>query len=137
MRKLLLQEIYYPNEWKIFVCCIMLNQTTGTQVHQVIKDLFRRYPNPKRMSEADPVELAEVIRSCGLYNRRAAILIRMSNEFRKGDWLEPKDLYGLGQYAQESWRIFIRGEVFTPHDKELKKYIEWKRTLLMRKTVKK
>jgi methyl-CpG-binding domain protein 4 len=126
----LLQEIYYPNEWKMFVCVIMLNQTSGTQVHQVIKDLFRRYPNAKSMANAKRKDVIGIIRLCGLYNKRSDTLIRMSQEYLWKSWDDPKQLHGIGTYGQESWRIFYGGEVFTPQDKELKKYMEWKRSFL-------
>jgi len=130
----LLQEIYQDNPWKIVVCCIMLNQTTGTQVHQIIKKLFRKYPSARKMSKADPIELSEIIRSCGLYNRRANSLIKFSQDYITKDWKEPNELYGVGQYAQDSYDIFVRDKMIRPADKELKKYMQWKRKWL--KTVK-
>ena len=122
----LLQEIYHPNEWKILVCVLMLNQTTGTQVHKVIKELFKKYPNAKSMANAKQKEVAKIIQSCGLYNKRSATLIRFSQEFLWKKWDEPNDLFGIGQYGQDSYDIFIRGKKVAPSDKELKKYIEWK-----------
>lgn len=123
----LLQEIYYPNVWKIFVCCIMLNLTTGKQVHKIIKDIFRNYPNPKRLSEANPLELADMIKSCGLSNKRANTLIRMSKEYRMKTWQEPTDLHGIGQYGKDSYDIFILGKkILNPSDKVLTKYVKWK-----------
>lgn len=122
----LLQEIYHPNEWKIFVCVIMLNQTTGKQVHAVIKDLFKRYPNAKSMANAKQREVKRIIESCGLSNKRSATLIRMSQEFLWKNWLEPRELHGIGNYGQDSYDIFVRGMRIKPADKELKKYIEWK-----------
>ncbi len=124
----LLQEIYYPNVWRIFVCCIMLNLTTGKQVHTVIKEMFKRYPNPKRMSEANQLELEEMIRSCGLAPKRARTLIRMSHEYRMKKWTKPTDLHGIGQYAQDSYDIFIRGKKSVrPKDKVLKQYLKQKK----------
>ena len=108
------------------MCCIMLNQTSGTQVHQVIKTLFRRYPTPKKMANANLGELSSMIKSCGLYNRRAVTLVRFSQEYLWKDWSDPKELYGIGQYARDSYSIFIEGRRIKPADKELKKYIKWK-----------
>lgn len=121
----LLQEIYHPNEWKILVCCMMLNQTTGTQVHQVIKDLFAKYPNPKSLANAKKKDLVKIIKSCGLYNRRADLLIRFSQEYMWKNWSEPMELTGIGRYAQDSYDIFVRKLSVKPSDKELKKYVKW------------
>ncbi len=122
----LLQEIYHPNEWRILICVLMLNQTSGKQVHGVIKELFKKYPNPKSMANANPRELRKIIETCGLANKRSLTLIRFSQEFLWKDWQEPRQLHGIGQYGQDSYDIFIRNKKIAPSDKELKKYIQWK-----------
>lgn len=98
-------------------------------MHQIIKDLFDRYPDPLSMSEAVPEEVFDIIKTCGLGNKRTTTLIRMSTEYLTKPWSEPQELYGIGEYANDSWRIFIRGEIVSPKDKELKKYVAWKRSL--------
>jgi methyl-CpG-binding domain protein 4 len=105
----------------------MLNQTTGTQVHQIIKKLFGKYPRPQSMARAEHADVYDIIKTCGLGNKRAATLIRMSTEFIALEWSEPKELHGLGEYANDSWLIFIKNRNISPKDKELKKYIAWKR----------
>jgi methyl-CpG-binding domain protein 4 len=104
----------------------MLNQTTGKQVHQIIKELFRKYPTPQKMAEANPNYICSIIKSCGLYNKRSLALIRFSQEYLEKDWMEPKELFAIGKYGQDSFDIFIRGKRVKPDDKELKKYIKWK-----------
>lgn len=123
----LLQEIYRPDDWKIFVCCMMLNQTTRQQVDRVRAEFFRRWPNARRAMDADVHEMAELIKPLGLSNKRSAGIIRMSEDYIKKDWKEPKELFGLGQYAQDSYDIFIRKRlnVVDPADKFLSKYMEW------------
>ena len=123
----LLQEIYYPNEWKILVCCILLNQTSGTQVHSIIRAFFAQYPTAKSLANARPKKLAASIKSCGLHNKRAETLIRFSQEYLWKQWEQPKELHGIGTYGQESWQIFIKKDDIEPHDKELKRYMQWKR----------
>lgn len=126
----LLQEIYYPNEWRILVCTILLNQTTGVQVHQVIKELFKKYPNAKAMANANRNELKKIITSLGLYNKRTDTLIRFSQEYLWMDWKNPKELHGIGEYAYHSWLIFINGATnCKPNDKELKKYVKWQKSM--------
>lgn len=122
----LLQEIYRPDEWKIFVCCIFLNQTTRLQVDRVRNEFFSRWPNAKAASLADPNEIKHVIQSLGLSNKRSISIIKMSVDFMEKDWKEPTELYGLGKYAQDSYDIFIRGKnIRNPADKFLKKYMDW------------
>lgn len=125
----LLQEIYHDDPWKSQVCCILLNCTRRVQVDGIRSDLFKRYPNAVAMSHADPQELSELIRPLGFYNRRAKALIRFSTEWSNLNWQHPRELYGIGQYAADSWDIFYNNRIdIEPKDGVLVKYILWKRT---------
>lgn len=123
------QERYQTNPWKLLCCVIMLNLTSGRQLEGIDKELFRRWPTCRHLSLADPVEVADVIRSLGLYNRRARQLIRMSTFYAfLWDGTDPLMLPGIGKYGRDSYLIFVRGELdITVEDKELKRYLEWKR----------
>jgi len=123
-RHLLLQEIYQKDRWKLLVCCMMLNQTTRTQVDQVRLEFFKKWPTPELASKANLRDMANVIKSLGLMNRRSAAIKKMSEQYVLGEWEKAIDLYGIGQYGQDSWSIFIDGNLnIKPLDKELKKYM--------------
>jgi len=52
----------------------------------------------------------------------------MSREWIEKDWIKIKDLYGCGQYAQDSDSIFFLGEIGTkPKDGELIRYLKFAR----------
>ena len=106
---------------------MFLNQTTRAQVDIIRKEFFRKWPNAYKASNADHAEMANMIKSLGLANRRAKSIIRMSAEFLEKDWTSPKELYGLGQYAHDSYEIFIKKNygIKHPADKFLDKYVEW------------
>jgi methyl-CpG-binding domain protein 4 len=124
----LLQEIYYSNPWKSQVCCILLNCTRRQQVDGVRESLFRRYPDPIEMGNADPADLAQLLKPLGFYNRRAKSLIRFSQEWTDKDWTHPRELYGIGEYAAASWDIFYENKLdIEPKDGVLVKYLQWKR----------
>jgi len=123
----LLQEIYWPDEWKILICCMFLNQTGRKQVDAVRVSFFKKWPNAKKAAKADPGEMKEMIRSLGFVNRRTISIIKMSQDFIEKDWKEPKELYGIGQYGQDSYDIFVRGNIRikNPSDHVLKMYLKW------------
>lgn len=123
----LLQEIYSPDEWRILVCCIFLNQTGRKQVDAVRETFFKKWPNAKRAAKANPDEMKEVIRSLGFVNRRTSTIIRMSKDFINLDWTDPIELFGIGQYGKDSYDIFINGnlKIKNPSDHVLKKYLKW------------
>ena len=123
----LLQELYWPNEWKILVCCILLNQTTRKQVDNVRDAFFKKWPTPKLLLKADPNQVLEVIQSLGFKNRRINNLFKMSEQYIKGNWKEAQDLYGIGKYGNDSYEIFIKNNLnVKPTDHALNKYMSWR-----------
>lgn len=125
----LLQEIYHKDPWKSQVCCILLNCTRRVQVDRIRDELFTKYPSAQAMSQANSAQLSEILRPLGFYNRRAKSLIRFSTEWLERPWTHPRELYGIGQYAADSWDIFYNNRLdIEPNDGVLVKYVLWKRT---------
>ena len=55
---------------------------------------------------------------------RTQRLRRMSKDFLTWDRKDATDLYGIGKYGSDSYRIFYKNEIPDDvQDKELKKYI--------------
>ena len=120
----LLQEIYQPDGWKMLTCCMLLNLTNRKQVDTIRDELFKRYPTPKKMMKANQSELAELLKPLGLYNRRAKSLKKMSEGYVKG-FKSVDELYGIGQYAKDSWEIFQNNNKnVNPTDKVLLAYLD-------------
>ncbi len=119
----LLQEIYQSDGWKMLTCCMLLNLTNRRQVDVIRDELFNRYPTPKDMMNADESELADLLKPLGLYNRRAKSLKKMSEGYVKG-FESVDELYGIGQYAKDSWEIFQNNNrKIKPMDKVLQEYL--------------
>jgi len=119
----LLQEIYQDNGWKMLVCCMLVNVTNRKQVDIVRNELFTKYPTPEDMMKAEHSELVEIIRPLGLYNTRAERLIKMSEGYVNG-FNDVTELYGIGQYAKDSWEIFQLGNrSVKPRDLVLQEYL--------------
>ena len=119
----LLQEIYQSDGWKMLTCCMLLNLTNRRQVDVIRDELFNRYPTPKDMMNADESELADLLKPLGLYNRRAKSLKKMSEGYVKG-FESVDELYGIGQYAKDSWEIFQNNNrKVNPMDKVLQEYL--------------
>ena len=109
--------------WQMFVGCIMLNQTGRKPVKTVLPEFLERWPTPEAYLASDPDEVKAVIRPLGFYNRRENTFRRMSQDFLAWDGVDATELYGIGQYGSESYRIFFLGERFEPQDKELRRYL--------------
>jgi hypothetical protein len=107
-----------PSGWRLLVGCVLLNVTTRTQVDAVHPELFRRWPTPEKMAGAREATIARVLEPLGCSARRAVTLKRMSHDFlehesRAGEGVllsyDVPHFYGLGEYARDSWAIFVEG----------------------------
>tara|TARA_B100000424_G_scaffold258791_1_gene241032 strand:+ start:23 stop:424 length:402 start_codon:yes stop_codon:yes gene_type:complete len=119
----LLQEVYLNDPWKMLVCCMLLNLTNRKQVDTIREELFTKYPTPKDMMMAEHSDLVDIIKPLGLYNTRAQRLIKMSEGYVNG-FKSVDELYGVGQYAKDSWEIFQNNNLnVKPNDKVLQEYL--------------
>lgn len=65
----------FKNPFQLLIATILAAQCTDERVNQVTKGLFKRYPTPRALADADPVELEEAIRSTGFYRNKARSII--------------------------------------------------------------
>ena len=123
----LLQENYWPDEWKVLSVCLLLNLTTRKQVDGVIDTFFKKYPDAQAMIAADELELSDLIRPLGMWRKRVKTLKRFSMEYLLGNWKTAKELYGCGKYADDCWRLFFVGDWrdISPNDHALNDYHGW------------
>lgn len=99
-----------PTQWHILVAAILLNQSRRTVAwDHTLYELFGRWPDARALANSDE-SLEELLRPFGFMNVKAKRLRGMSLGYLTWDGEDPRDLYGCGQYAYDSWRIFIRGE---------------------------
>lgn len=124
----LIQHDYLNDPWNMMVACTLLNRTRGATVKPILRELVDTWTTPgevARIKEGTRQHAAfvELIRPLGFYNRRASTLIRMAQDAASGrvvgTW------HGIGQYAYDSWMIFVVGQVVDAEDKELRAYLEF------------
>lgn len=122
----LIQEEVKDDPWKVLVVCILLNRTRGEQVFRVVWDLFRKYPTAQSMADANLDELKEMVKPLGLSTERSLHLKLMSHQWVNDAWDEITDLSGCGKYAQDSYEIFVDGDLdVDTDDPVLLMYIMW------------
>jgi len=119
----LLQERYWPDDWKILIVCLLLNQTSRKQVEPMIESFFEKWPDPESASNADEDEMRDLVRPLGMFNRRVKSIKKMSQQFMSG-FDNAIELYGCGKYADDTYRIFMKGEWrdVEPNDHALNDY---------------
>lgn len=89
-------ELDYNNPYELLVAVILSAQCTDKRVNVVTKDLFKRFPEPESLAEADVAEVFEYIRSISYPNNKAKHLVGMAkilvNEFKS---VVPEDVKEL------------------------------------------
>jgi methyl-CpG-binding domain protein 4 len=120
----IIQQEFQHNPFQMLIGCIMLNQTSNKNVRQVIYSFFDRWPTPQDIINEDPNEIREHIRPLGFYNRRTATIQRFAREYIEKSFDKASELHGIGKYADDSYEIFIRGNMnVNPTDKILRRYL--------------
>mgnify|MGYP001172270513 CR=1 FL=1 len=123
----LIQEHLWDDEWKVLVACIFCNLTKRKTAEPLIWKFFEMYPEPSVARDACEKSLQRFLKPLGLSQKRAKTLIRMSREFLDKNWKEPIDLYGIGKYGNDAWKIFCteRWKDVKPKDHALTWYHDW------------
>ena len=103
---------------------------------RAIEGFFERWPTPSAALEAAPAAALAVLAPLGLFeNRWRSVLaiserfVTMVPRFEVGLTKELK-IYGIGEFGADSFRIFSRGEIFSPNDKTLAAYCRWARSAI-------
>ena len=68
--------------WEQVVATVLSAQCTDARVNTVTPELFRRWPDPETLAEADLTEVETVIRSVGFYHSKARNIIMAARRVR-------------------------------------------------------
>lgn len=72
-------ELDFRNPFELLVATVLSAQTTDVRVNQISPMLFWRYPDPVSLSQAESLELEEIIRPTGFFRAKAKSLIGLAN----------------------------------------------------------
>lgn len=89
---------------------------------------FDKWPSAAAASSADVGEVRDLIKDLGLGERRSKTLVKMSQDYLIWNKKDPKELYGIGEYASAAYKIFCEhswSKIPEPKDGALKNYWKW------------
>lgn len=66
---------YSGEPWRLMVMARLSAQCTDKRVNIVCQDLFKKYPTPKALANAELSDVENTIKSCGLYRVKAKDII--------------------------------------------------------------
>lgn len=124
MKSELMVQQQVESVWQHMVGVICLNLTDRVQVKRVLPKLFKKYPTPTKFIRGNSNTQKRMLESLGMVNVRHKRLKQMSIDYLTWDHKDAGDLYGIGKYGSDSYRIFYLNDI--PNDvtdKELKRYI--------------
>lgn len=105
----------YNEAWKLLVSVRLAAQCTDERVNVIVKDLYAKYPGINELAAAEPEEIEEIVRPCGLGKSKARDIskcIRMLRDEYDGkvpdDFDELLKLPGVGRKSAN----LIVGDVF-------------------------
>lgn len=71
-------ELDHSNAFELLTATILSAQCTDARVNMVTPGLFARFPTPEDLSQADPEEVEELIRSTGFYKAKTRSIMGMA-----------------------------------------------------------
>ena len=124
MRDDLMVQQQVKTKWQHMVGVICLNQTYRKQVKECLPILFSKWPTPEKMAKAPLRSIQKIIKPLGMWRVRSRRIKKMSQQFPTWDQQEASELYGIGKYGSDSYKIFYLNKTnIRVQDKELKKYL--------------
>jgi endonuclease III len=123
----LFQEELKGEPFWMLVGCILANRAHWRVGQVVLRNLRFAYDGPARLAIADPAVIYEIVKPLGFGKRRTETIQNLASE-----WVmygppqsiqAVRDLPGCGDYAVQSWQIFIEGR--RPKGKVTDHKLEW------------
>ena len=124
MKDELMVQQQVDNTWQHMVGVICLNQTHRKQVKRILPDFFKRWPTHTSILQDTREDVEEMIAPLGMRRVRSERIYRMSEQFESWNGEDATELYGIGKYGSDSYRLFYKNEIpENVGDHELKRYI--------------
>ena len=125
MRDDLMVQQQVESVWQHMVGVICLNQTGRKKVKKILPEFFEEFPTAIHLLQSDKETIAEMLKDLGMKNVRAHRIWRMSEEYLGWDGEDATELFGIGKYGSDSYRIFYKDEIPNNiQDSELKRYVK-------------
>ena len=125
MKDELMVQQQVDNAWQHMVGVICLNQTHRKQVKRILPDFSKRWPTHTSILQDTREDVEEMIAPLGMRKVRSERIYRMSDQYESWNGEDATELYGIGKYGSDSYRLFYKNEIpENVGDHELKRYIE-------------
>ena len=104
-------ELEYENDFQLLIAIILSAQCTDKRVNIITPALFKKYPTPSALAQADIEEVKELIKSCSFFNNKAKNIIKMAmsveEEYAGEIPADAKKLIKLAGVGQKTANVFM------------------------------
>ena len=104
-------ELTYSNLYELITSVMLSAQCTDKRVNIITPALFKKYPNVKKLANADIDDVKNIIKSCSFFNNKAINLIKMAKrvlEHYNGQIpLDEKELVTLAGVGQKTAHVVM------------------------------
>lgn len=67
-------ELSYANPFQLLIAVILSAQTTDERVNEVTPELFRRFPTPQKLADAELPEIEAIVRPTGFFRQKSKMI---------------------------------------------------------------
>ncbi|AEN73425.1 endonuclease III [Rhodothermus marinus SG0.5JP17-172] len=71
-------ELRWSSPFELLIVTVLSAQTTDKKVNEVSPELFRRYPTPEALAQANPEELEPLLRPLGYFRQKARTIVNLA-----------------------------------------------------------
>ena len=104
-------ELTYTNAFELVIAVALSAQCTDKRVNLLTPELFKQFPNPLALSNADIDDVKAIINSCSFFNNKAKNVILMAQrliEVYDGEVpLDAKELMTLAGVGQKTANVVM------------------------------
>jgi endonuclease-3 len=70
----------FTNPFELLIATILSAQSTDVMVNEVTKTLFKKYPTPRSLAAADPLEVEQDIHATGFFRQKTRSIMEASQD---------------------------------------------------------
>jgi len=128
----LFQEQLKSEPFWMLIGCILMNRSKWKSVEPVLGTIRKRWPTPEALAAVPYETLIKVVAPVGIQSRKTLNILEFAEMWVILPPANAEEVYmmpGCGEYASDSWRIFVEENTSVrPSDSILKHYLEKKRS---------
>src|SRR5712672_1819928 len=73
-------ELDHKNPFELLVATVLSAQTTDVLVNRITPDLFRDYPDPQALADANPADVERILMRMGMFRQKTKNIVGLAKK---------------------------------------------------------